>query len=1124
MAAALFKCFVKQVLQRSAAPRLDPQIWGKDAQILISSLGYDRKTTDRAQCRLCRAFSVALIVMTMSGLSWQVPDVVGQERGEPIAPIAVESASRETASVDGGDGVSIALATVAAPHGQVDLPEVDPQLPLAIVAKSATTWSEGAYEVLWLQGAVRFQQGPRVVTGEQAMVWIERSEAFRLRPHKMIAYVEDAVVVQAPEPSELTESAAVVAQATQAVEPTRMAARQWIGEFWTYRPITYGFPVSQPLEGDRPAIYDRAMRAREPIPRFTIAPVQFTEVPGAAAPGAPQGSSPPPAGFSLPQMNNARIRVEPRGGTSFQFESFPSADGREQVAVIDSGVNILISGIGDLGMVDIVTDRMVIWMPPGATDVTGQGAREGDRKQIELYLEGNVIFRQGQRIVYANSMYYNASLQIGAVLDAELLTDAPNYEGLLRVKAAVLRQVGPNSFQAQDAAFTSSRLGVPRYWLQSETATFEDRPLPDVDPLTGQVFVNPVTGQPEVEHHRLATSRNNFLYLGGVPILYWPSFRTNFTKPGFIVDSVKLGNDRIFGTQVRVDLNMFHLLNMAQPPEGTEWLGSVDYLSDRGFGIGTTLNYDRDSFFRWQGETKGHLDAWGIHDNGLDNLGADRRGLVPEEENRGRLLWQHRQRFASDWQLTGEIGYITDRNFLEQYYELEWDQSKDQTTGLEFKKLIDNSSWNISADFRVNDFFTQTEWLPRFDHFLLGESLFGDWATLHSHSHVGFARMRTAEPPQDPNDAAKFNPLAWEADVEGVRAGTRNEIDVPFELGPVKVVPYAGFDATYWGETLSGDDATRLMGELGIRSSLPMWRVDPTVNSTLFNLSGLAHKVVFDADFYYADADQNFETLPLYDPLDDDAVEHFRRRFVDDSFGGALFVNDLVPARFDERTYALRSGLQRWVTSPSAEIADDLMVLQLGARQRWQTKRGAPGSQRIIDWMTLDTQASFFPKDERDDFGAGLGLLNYDWRWHVGDRLTLMSDGYADLFGEGLRMLTLGGYIGRPERGSMYVGLRSIEGPISSNILINSFSYRMSPKWIGTATSTVDFGRAGNIGQRVELTRVGESFLVSFGVNVDASRDSVGVGFAVEPRFLPLTRRGYVGGVQIPPAGARGLE
>jgi hypothetical protein len=128
------------------------------------------------------------------------------------------------------------------------------------------------------------------------------------------------------------------------------------------------------------------------------------------------------------------------------------------------------------------------------------------------------------------------------------------------------------------------------------------------------------------------------------------------------------------------------------------------------------------------------------------------------------------------------------------------------------------------------------------------------------------------------------------------------------------------------------------------------------------------------------------------------------------------------------------------------------------------------------------------------------------------------------LFGQGLRYATAGAVINRPERGSLYVGIHSIEGPISSNILTGSVSYRMTEKWIFTGGAVYDLSDVGNIGQTFLLTRVGESALVRIGFNYDVSRDNLGVSLAIEPRFLPSSRLGRVAGVQIPPAGAYGLE
>jgi len=355
-----------------------------------------------------------------------------------------------------------------------------------------------------------------------------------------------------------------------------------------------------------------------------------------------------------------------------------------------------------------------------------------------------------------------------------------------------------------------------------------------------------------------------------------------------------------------------------------------------------------------------------------------------------------------------------------------------------------------------------------------------------------------------------------------LRAATRNEIDIPLEAGPFKIVPYALGEAAYWGSDIGDQEVTRLYGQAGVRASVPLWRADPNIRSELFNLNGLAHKVVLDADAFFADACEDLSRFPRYDQLDDDTTEHFRRRIPVNTFGQAN--GTFVPLQFDDRFYALRSNLQGSVASPVTEIADDMLQVRMGIKQRWQTKRGLPGQERMVDWITSETDLVFFPSPARDNFGSSLGLVDYNFAWHVGDRVTFLSDGFYDFFDEGLRQITVGGLLSRPEYGNLYVGYRSTDGPLVSSVLVTSLSYRMSEKWIATGGTAIDFANTGNIGQTFSLTRVGESFLVRLGLNVDASRNNVGFVLGIEPRFLPGSRLGRVGGVQIPPAGALGLE
>jgi hypothetical protein len=982
-------------------------------------------------------------------------------------------------------------------QGQIHLPRPDQAAPVIVSAESGASWQQGVYEVWVLRGNCRLRQGSDTAAAQEAVLWIDRTDTLEKGRGKAIAYLEGGVSI------DFNHDRA----------RTRLSDKSWLGRFYTDTSIEVSAARVMPAPEALPAIYERGLARRRQSAEGAVRQVQFQQPEVLPAPG-PEGPFPP---------GTRRIRVFSRSSVRADLVWERNPETNEWMGIVTSGVNIIVDGLPDFGTIDVSTDRLVIWTSGlQEPDLSGQ-TLQADEIPLEIYMEGNIIFRQGQREIYADRMYYDVTNRVGMVLDAELLTPVPNYEGKLRLKAALIEQTGPDRFLVEDAFVTSSRMGKPGYRVETGKATFEDHQRPIFDPRTGTPVLDPVTGAPLVDHQRLITGEENTVYLGDVPVFYWPRLATDLTSSSFYLRRARLKNDSVFGFQVLTDWDAYQLLGMESPPLGTDWLVSFDYLSDRGFGHGTTMSYERNDFLGIYGPASGLADYWGIFDDGRDNLGRNRRDLEPEKHYRWRLFWQHRQLLTSGYELTAELGWISDRNFLEQYYEREWDELKDETTGIQLRRSRDNVSWSILADARLNKFFTQTEWLPRGDHFWLGQPLVNETFTWYEHSQVGFARFGTATAPEDPRAAPGFfTYLPWETNplvqplmgIQGERLVTRQEIDWPFQLGVFKVVPYALGELAHWGEDRSGEDLQRAYGKAGVRASLPMWRVNPRAQNRLFNVNGIAHKVVFDVDFSWAEANRDLSELPLYDPLDDDSIEAFRRRF------------PLVPVlpQFDERYYALRAGMADWVTSPVTEIADDLAAMRLGMRHRWQTKRGLPGRERIVDWVVLDANAVWYPDAQRDNFGEALGLVDYDFRWHVGDRLTMLSSGGFDFFNQGQQVMTIGGFLERPPRGSLYLGFRSLEGPIDANVVSMAYTYRMSPKWVTAFGMSVDLGDQGNIGQNFSVVRVGESLLVSAGATVDASKRNVGFQFAIEPRFLPETRLGRAGGAQIPVAGAYGLE
>lgn len=962
--------------------------------------------------------------------------------------------------------------------GDIQFPVPLRQAPITVRAERAQKWQEGQYEVWHLRDGCEIQQGDMRAYSSSAILWVERQEPYSGQTSRVIAYLEGQVDVR-------HKSAG-----------TKTLDRNWFGRFLTETHVHLNVLVEGLQPTVKPAIYRRARQAwDQQSQRSEVQLAQFTT----PVEDLPLGNE---------RVSIGGIRIDKRYNQGFQFVKVPGSDGRAHVGtdVVVTIENVQIDGYGSLGNIQVAADRLVYW-GPNPRILTG-GAEE--EIPIELYIEGNVEFRQGDRLIYADRMYYNVTGEYGVVLGAEVFTPIDDYQGVVRLKADVLQQLNRQFFQAYGAAVTSSRLGVPQYWIQSQNITFEDQTAPRTDAVTGAPLLDARTQEVAQEHNITVTSRNNFLYAGGIPFFYWPVIATDLTKPTYYIDEFKIKNDRVFGTQVLFDWDVFQLLGIRNRPPDTEWTISTDYLSDRGFGLGTYAKYQWDTFLGLPSPSRGFVDAWGLNDGGLDDLGANRRGLVPEEDFRGRILARHRQYLPGDIQFLSELGWVSDRNFLEQYFEKEWDEQKDQVTGFNIYRLRDNRMFRIQGQSQLNEFFTQTDW-ARVDHYLTGQSLLFGRLTWHEHSHIAHARLNPATAPLDPQDAAGWMPLPGETRSDGIRAVSRQEIDLPLQFGPVKFIPYALGEIGYWESDTMNEDVTRAYGQMGVRASLPFWRADPTVRNSLLNLNGLAQKYVFETDFFYADANENLDRFPRYDPLDDDAQEHFRRRF---SYG----------PQFDDRSYAFRSNLQRWVSAPVPEIADDMTAVRLGFTGRWQTKRGMAGQERVVDFVTLEMDGTLFPNADRDNFGQELGLLEYDLRWHVGDRVTVLSDGYSDLFSNGLRTFSLGGIISRPEVGRLYVGFRTIEGPITSNVLSASLSYRMSEKWIADLGTAVDLGPAGNIGQNVGVTRIGESMLVRIGFYVDESRDNVGVQFAIEPRFLPGRRLGKVGGVQIPPAGLMGLE
>ncbi len=974
--------------------------------------------------------------------------------------------------------------------------------PIKVSGNSVARWQIGTSDASLLQGDCRLTHGGRQITADSILL-VTDGKAGDIRCRVVVA---GAMLSTGKSSDPMTFSVRTLMD-PQIQSPTFLRKPTDEPDLLRYLPPD-DVQASEFNQGSTQVDSVQQVQFTDPI----ISPPQVGPRPITMADGATTG------GMQFFLGGGTRsVEILARGAsTPPQFSTIDRPEINESALIFRGGVTLLIRDVSaqlpdgqfmDLGTISLSADRVVGWFPLLAN--LFNGSADFSQADGELYLEGDIVFRQGERIIYADSMYFNISKEVGMILDAEAITTVPDYQGVVRLKSKVLQQINRGNYRAFDAALTTSRMGVPRYWLQSEQLQLTDRQ---------RLVVDPATGRQSVERDPFVESSNNFVYAGGVPILYWPNFSSSLLKPGYYVTGASIGNDSNFGTRAMVDFDLFQLFGVDNPPPGVDWELSTDYLSDRGPALGTALDYTLPGLLGVPGPVKGELDVWGIYDTGRDNLGSDRRNLVPETETRGRALLRHRHYLPNDFEFIAEAGYLSDRNFLEQYFENEWDQDVDHRNALRLRKYYYGNMFDLSANVQTNDFYTETEQLPQLDHYLLGGSLLGDRLSYSAHNSVGYQRLNVADLPEDPAEAALYSPLPGEIDSRGVVATTQHELSLPVALGVLKIVPSIGGEASHYGEAANGDSLTRLVGQAGVRATLPMWSVDPSIQSSLLNVRGLAHKVEWTAEYLYADSDTNLDDVPYYDPLDDNAQEQFRRRFITQNYGGTL------PVRFDPRNYAFRQGFQGLIANPSDVIVDDLQQFRLGVHQRWQTKRGLPGIERIVDLFQFDVDLLIFPDADRDNFGETIGPALYDMQYNIGDRVTLLSDGYFDFFDDGLRSISGGVRTSRPGVGDLYVGLLSLEGPISSTVLRSTIDYRLNEKWIAQAGTTYDFGETGNVGQSLALTRIGESVLLRLGVVVDSGRDNVGFQFGIEPRFWPKPKLGRIGGQLIPPPGVEGLE
>lgn len=858
-------------------------------------------------------------------------------------------------------------------------------------------------------------------------------------------------------------------------------------------------------------------------PAPVVPPRSAFQMPG-RPPAAPPGSPRPPEqnlpeGTSIPVPNGniQTFRLTPRYGRTFNSSSELLEDKVTRRVLISGGV-IINAEMGPSGTIELAADDVVVWYKNGPANLGGGfDVPAGEKVEVETYLAGNVIVRSESKsgggafsstsqTIRASEVYYDINRSRAVAMAADLELGSPQLKDSVRVRSRELQRLSREEWDFLKMGVSASKTpSDPGLELTSTRATLTERPG-EVTNVFGIPYRDLLTGQKIEGTDRQLTMRNATTWIDGIPVFYFPWMRIDPAEPLGPLQGLGGGTDRIYGSQFYTTWDMYRLLAL-KPPPGHRWILNLDYLDYRGPGFGTDYSYNNSRPGQPWGP-RGLIKAYGINDKATeDTLGGDRGPIQtdPPPGFRGRAMWRHQQEILEGLYFQGQGAYVSDQNFLEQFYKQEWDFGPNQET---FAYLTyQRANWWTSGLVmpRVRrQWIAQTEYLPEFRGAVIGES-FWDLFVYNVRGSGGYLQTKPAEVYPGPV-------LPTDRRVETARFDAFQELSLPFDLGPVRLAPYGVLDLSQYTDDLNGNARGRALGGGGVRGTVPFSRLYPDVTSELFNVRGLYHKVTVGANWYNVRSDTPYTQLPYADRLNDDAVDQAYRnmrpmqpQFVPGPAGVAL--RDLP--QFDPQRYAIRR-----LADNRVDTRDSIDVVQLDVLQRLQTKRGYPGLEHTVDVVTLETSASYFPNPERDNFGKSWAFLEYGLRWNVGDRVAVQSAGWFDPFDFGTRYYNVGMYLDRPDRTSFYFGYRQTD-PINSKQVTGSVGYQLSRRYFVNASSSYDFGTQLSLSNSFSLTRTGSDLTFMVGVTYNALQNNFSLQFLVVPNLFASAFPGRLGTTQL---------
>jgi len=893
--------------------------------------------------------------------------------------------------------------------------------------------------------------GVHTISSDKAVVWLKSAQIAPTGPpesgYQVTAYILDNVTIKK---SRGTPTVDIVRRIVE-------RGRSMVISFNVTGRVFITADKKETAEVGNLALYQQA--------HATVRKLETQERPApeppSVEPGPPKpAKAQPETGFSYP------IRLAPAGVVPVKIDRSTEPDGTYVVTVI--GRLLLWQQQPDGTLLEFQADNAVIWYSEEAAGQYDKSHRAGraeglsdflDSGALEaVYVSGDVVMTEGLRTIRADQLYYDFNNKKGLAVNTQLKTFDIKRGIPVYIRAKRLQLVAENEFAAQDVIVTTSEFHKPQVSLSvSEITVIDTTPQ---DRQQGQASDAGYDAQ----------MRDVRLNVGDTTVFYWPFLRSNLERPDLPIKSVHAGYDGDFGASIETQWYLHRLLGLPEQ-DGTESTLALDYYSERGVGAGAEVEYERDDYF-------GHLLGYIIQDRGEDDLGRidTRKNLEPPRELRGRFRWQHRQFLPYNWQLTTEVSYLSDENFLESFYRTEFLADKEQETLVQLKRIEHNWGLSILGKARINDFLDQLEELPSVEYHLAGESLLDDKLTFYSDSRVSRFRQRLD------SDSALVSQDFFSF------ASERAELDLPMAIGRTKFVPFvAGTVAYEDGDGFSTDlDGTAAdpedqvwFAEAGARLSTRYWRIYPDVNSELWDLNQIRH--IIRPHLLAVGYTENDPTIEQRDILQIGISQRLQTKR-----GPADSLRTVDWMRLDLDV--------TWVNDSADTPAGPSRLL-------WN-KPFIP----LVD--TFDT--SFPPNDRRTSaiFGPIRNYFGADYTWRLSDTTAVLSDMYFDMHSGTVEQLNVGFSQFRWPDLSYYIGsryLRRIESldERGSNAFTFAATYKLDPRYTLVFSQQYDFDYGATVQSDITLIRHYRRIYWGLTYSTDQSLQRQAVVFSIWPQGVP---------------------